>query len=341
MVSSQQYEALHRGAGLVDRSARGRLWLTGADRLGFLQGLLTNDVASLTPGTGCYAALLTAAGRMVTDMRVVELGDGLLIEVEPGLDGLLFERLDNSIFAEDVQVRNVTLERAAVGVYGPAAAGVIARAAADSGVSGRLDALAEHGSLRSEIAGVPALVVRSADPGVSGFDVVVPAEARERVAGAMREAGAIDVDPAVAEVCRIEAGRPRFTVDMNEDTIPLEAGIESRAISLTKGCYVGQEIIIRVLHRGGGRVARRLVGIALSPDAPVPERDAPVRAGERVAGAVTSAAWSPALERPIALAILHRDFTEPGTQVSIGPADQGSPAEVRALPFVAAAPLPA
>ena len=103
---------------------------------------------------------------------------------------------------------------------------------------------------------------------------------------------------------------------MDEDTIPLEAGIEDRAISLTKGCYVGQEIIIRMLHRGQGRVARRLVGLALDPSATVPAKGDAIRVGDRQVGAVTSATHSPALERPLAMGYVHRDFTEPGTAVS-------------------------
>ena len=116
---------------------------------------------------------------------------------------------------------------------------------------------------------------------------------------------------------------------MDEDTIPLEAGIESRAISFTKGCYVGQEVIIRVLHRGHGRVARKLVGLTLDGDA-IPAAGATIRSGDREIGHVTSSAASPALKTAIALGYVHRDFLEPGTTVSIG--DQG--AVVTALPFV-------
>jgi tRNA-modifying protein YgfZ len=133
-----------------------------------------------------------------------------------------------------------------------------------------------------------------------------------------------------ADVTRIEAGRPKFLVDMTADTIPLEAGIEDRAISLTKGCYVGQEIIIRVLHRGAGRVAKRLVGLALEPGATAPMAGAPVASGDRAIGAITSATVSPALGHAIALGYVHRDFAEPGTPVVVG----DNPARVAALPFV-------
>ena len=143
-------------------------------------------------------------------------------------------------------------------------------------------------------------------------------------------AGGVRISPEAVNVCRVEAGRPRFGVDMTTDTIPLEAGIEDRAISLTKGCYVGQEIIIRVLHRGHGRVARRLVGLSLAGAQDVPEQGAAVHAGERDVGAVTSAVMSPALGHAIALAYVHRDFTAAGTALTVGE----TAATVTALPFV-------
>ncbi len=161
--------------------------------------------------------------------------------------------------------------------------------------------------------GATVIVVGRDDLGEPGFDLLVAAEHADTLARAVRDAGAVDVDSSVAEVRRIEHGRPRFGKDMTEETIPLEAGIEDRAISLTKGCYVGQEIIIRVLHRGHGRVARRLVGLTLEPGAAVPAHGAAIRSGDREIGTVTSAALSPALGRPIAMGYVHRDFVEAGT----------------------------
>ena len=134
---------------------------------------------------------------------------------------------------------------------------------------------------------------------------------------ALDAAGAIELDQATAEAIRIESGVPLFGRDMDEETIPLEAGIESRAISFSKGCYVGQEVIIRVLHRGHGRVARKLVGLTLDGDQ-IPAAEDAVRSGDREIGRVTSSTASPARQRPIALAYVHRDFLEPGTQVTVG-----------------------
>src|SRR6478736_9132203 len=137
------------------------------------------------------------------------------------------------------------------------------------------------------------------------------------------------MDETTAETLRIETGVPRFGRDMDEETIPLEAGIESRAISMTKGCYVGQEVIVRVLHRGHGRVARKLVGLKIDGDA-VPAAGASVMSGDRVAGEVTSGVRSPALGGPIALAYVQRDFIAPGTALSVN----GAGATVTTLPFV-------
>src|SRR5205814_4649590 len=169
------------------------------------------------------------------------------------------------------------------------------------------------------------------DVGPPAFDVLVEAVAFEPLRAALRRGGAVEIDAATADTLRVENGVPKFHQDMDEETIPLEAGIESRAISLTKGCYVGQEVIIRVLHRGHGRVARRLVGLSIDgPSAPT--RGAAVESNGRGIGQVTSSAWSPSLNRPIALAYVHRDFVEPGTAVNV----DGREAHVTPLPFVKA-----
>ncbi|HET7220620.1 MAG TPA: glycine cleavage T C-terminal barrel domain-containing protein, partial [Vicinamibacterales bacterium] len=173
-------------------------------------------------------------------------------------------------------------------------------------------------------------------------DLMVSAGRVADVADALRRAGASAIEREAAEITRVEAGRPAFLQDMTDDTIPLEAGIEDRAISLTKGCYVGQEIIIRVLHRGHGRVARRLVGLALDAGAAVPSPGGRIRSGEREIGSVTSAVLSPALDRAIALGYVHRDFVEPGTRVAIAAPDGSeSPAVVHRLPFVGGLTAPA
>jgi folate-binding protein YgfZ len=324
---SESYDAVRHHSGLVPRDDDARIVVSGKDRASYLHGLLTNDITSLGPGQGCYAAYLTPQGRMIADMRVYELGDVILLVVGRDVKDALLARLDQFIFTEDVQLGDVTETYGSVAVVGPEAATVVSTTlglAADT-----VRALREHGNMRTQFNGRPAILLHVSDLGEPGYDVLVEASALSAFREAARLAGARDVDEATAEAIRIEGGIPRFHRDMDEETIPLEAGIESRAISLTKGCYVGQEVIVRVLHRGHGRVARKLVGLSLVEEA-VPEAGAKVRNNDRDIGEVTSATWSPLLRRPIALAFVHRDFTTPGTVVAVN----GAPAEVSALPFV-------
>ena len=172
-------------------------------------------------------------------------------------------------------------------------------------------------------------MLRLTDTGERGYEVSVDAAHGPRLTATLAGAGAIAIDRAAAETLRIEAGIPRFHLDMDEQTIPLEAGIEERAISFTKGCFVGQEVIVRVMHRGHGRVARKLVGLTLE-NGDVPPPGTSVRADGRDLGRITSSVWSPALGRSIALAYVHREFAGPGTMVTV----DGTPAVVTALPFV-------
>jgi folate-binding protein YgfZ len=237
-------------------------------------------------------------------------------------------KLDQFIFSEDVQLGDVTDTFAQIAVVGPDAA--VRVASIVSGVSeAALRGMPEHGNARGGWAGGAAIVTRITDTGEPGFDLFVERAQAAALKAALMAAGVSGLDEGTAEAVRVESGVPLFGRDMDEETIPLEAGIESRAISFTKGCYVGQEVIIRVLHRGHGRVARKLVGLALE-GAAVPEAGATIRSGEREIGQITSSAASPALKRPIALGYVHRDFLEPGTAVSVG--DQNG--IVTALPFV-------
>jgi tRNA-modifying protein YgfZ len=328
-VSSATYDAARRRAAFLDRSDRGRIVVSGKDRASYLQGLLTNDIMALNAGQGCYAAYLTAQGRMIADLWVYELGDAILLTLSADVKDVVLAKLDQFIFSEDVQLGDVTATFAQIGIVGPGASSAVA-ALVSSVSKGTLDALPGHGNLRSERDGASVILTRIVDAGEPGFDIFVE---RVRVDGLVAMLRALDVaelDEETAEAIRVEAGVPKFHRDMNEDTIPLEAGIESQTISMTKGCYVGQEVIIRVLHRGHGRVVRKLVGLTFDRGARVPVPGTVVRAGDRDVGHITSACASPALQRPIALAYVHRDFVEAGTAVSV----DGMPADVTTLPFV-------
>jgi tRNA-modifying protein YgfZ len=328
MVSDAAYRAARHRAASIDRSDRGRILVTGTDRASYLQGLLTNDIAALREGTGCYAAYLTPQGRMISDLYLYELGDAILIALPRHAKDAVLTKLDRLIFTEDASVRDVTDAFSEVAMVGPAAADA-AGAIIGNAASAQIRALAEHGNVRVDFDGSPAIVTRITDTGAQGFEIYVERAKAEDLRSRLDAAGVVPVDAETAETLRIEAGVPVFGRDMNEETIPLEAGIEGRAVSFTKGCYVGQEVIVRVLHRGHGRVARKLVGLTIDGNR-VPSAGAPVRAGDREAGQVTSSALSPALDKPIALAYVHRDFVEPGTLVSV----DGARAAVTGLPFV-------
>lgn len=291
----------------------GRLTLTGADRRSFLHGLFTNDIAALAPGQGCYTAYLTPQGRMIADLWVYELGDSILLVVDRTLKDAMLSRLDQLIFAEDVQIRDSSDEYWAGALVGPAAAGFVADVV-QGATRDELLALPEHANRRVSFEGEPAVVLRITDVGEPGYEILVPRAHQEKIEQALRPLPR--VGPDVAEALRIESGLPKFLVDMTDETIPLEAGIESRAISMTKGCYVGQEVIVRVLHRGHGRVSERLVPLVLESGGP-PAAGAEVRVSGQSAGRITSSAISPALGKPIALAYLQRTLAAAGTEVEV------------------------
>ena len=308
MFSIDHYNAAHHAAIFIDRASQGTIALTGADRASFLHALLTNDIVVLTSGRGAYAAYLTPQGRMISDMRVLETGSRVLLGVERDVAGPLAERFDKLVFSEDVQAKDVSGELNVIGVHGPSAARMIQKAA---GIS-VIDLAAQYDSMTSE----SRTIVRDDALGLPGYDVYVPANDADALRAKLIEAGTVAASEETGETLRIEAGRPRFGVDMNTDTIPLEAGIEDRAISFTKGCYVGQEVIIRVMHRGHGRVARRLVSIVLTGET-VPARGAKIHIGDRVVGEITSATASPKIGAPLALGYVQRDHAVPGTELRV------------------------
>ena len=347
MTGLEPYRAARRGAAFIDLSTRGRIVLTGAERASYLQGLLTNDVAALAPGEGCYSAWLTPQGRMMADMAVVNLGDELLLDVDPSVTETLVDRLRELVFTEDVTVEDRTATWRTLAVHGPESARIVAdlvRPAGDGTPPGA-DALArgpEYRQWSGRFGNAPVAAVRSDEIGEVGFLLYAEPAAARPLADALAGAGAAPLDAETFALLRLEAGRPAFPADMDERTIPLEAGIESRAISQTKGCYVGQEVIVRILHRGQGRVARRLVGLVLGEGNPPPGAGAVLFTADRPdaepVGEVTTARRSPALGRAIALGYVRRELTEPGTGLVAAHDDRRLPAVVTARPFL---PLPA
>ena len=349
-MNTEQYRAVRGGAGMIRRTTRGLLAVEGADRADFLQGLLTNDVTGLAAGAGCYAAYLTPQGRMLADMDVFNLGERILLDVDGAGAPALAARLDSLIFTEEATVADRSGTHASYGVHGPAALDVAAAALERLG-AGReavsaVRGLEPHGCLEAPAGGMAVAAARGDELGVPGLTLIARRDAAGALRAALAAAGGTEIGAPTADTVRVESGRPAFPVDMDAETIPLEAGIEGRAISLEKGCYVGQEVIIRVLHRGGGRVARKLVGLTLapaggaaSPDVQVPARGAEINHDGRPVGKVTSAVVSPMLDRVIALGYVPRALAEAGTRVDVEQDGGLVAAVVTGLPFVEPLPL--
>ena len=306
------YAALTGGAALVDRSERGKLALTGTEAKDFLQGQVTNDVLALEPGRGCYAAFLDHKGKMLGDMRILDAGDELLLDTERVALQELFTMIRRYKLGRDVELHKRTLERGLLSLVGPDAAAV----------AGSAPGPAEHDHVAAELAGRAVRLVRTD----TGLDVYCESAAAAAVGAELVARGAVAVDAAAAEIVRVERGRPRYGVDLDATVIPQEAGINQRAVSFTKGCYVGQETVARLFYRG--KPNRQLRGLRLTaPAAPATEVRLPD--GGKVVGRLGTVVTSPRLG-PVALALVRRE-APPGTTVAVG--DDGARAEVAELPF--------
>jgi folate-binding protein YgfZ len=303
------YEALVSGCGLLDRSELGKLALTGGQAGAFLGGQVSNDTEGLEPATGCYAALLDNKGKMLGDLRVLRTPDGSELLLVCGRASLqaLFDVLRRAIIGWDAELHKRTVQQGLVSLMGPAAREL--SGATDAGLGA-----AEHDSAVASIGGAGVLLVTTD----TGVDVVCDAADTGAVIAALTEAGAVTVDETAAEIRRVELGRPRFAADLAGGVIPQEAGLNERAVSFTKGCYVGQETVARLFYRG--KPNRHLRGLRLAdPVAPGAELHALAADGDapgRLLGHVTSAVVSPA-HGPIALAFVRRE-AEPGDTVTVG-----------------------
>jgi folate-binding protein YgfZ len=249
MFSLESYDALRNGTAFVRRTDRGVLALRGADRATWLQGLVTNDVLAIPRFSRGYGAWLTPQGRMITDLWVAVLADHLLLDVPRPLAAALRDRLDALIFAEDVQVEDVSEEGRVFDVFG-------------RGIHSTLFPPDPDGTSDVPPPG-PYALVNDRRLGLRGVVSYLPADFEGLFLDVLDRLGAVESTLDALDVVRIEAGIPKFLADMDEHTIPLEAGLEDTAISFTKGCYVGQEVIVRVTTRGQGRVAKKLVGLVL------------------------------------------------------------------------------
>jgi folate-binding protein YgfZ len=314
-----EQQAVRQAAGLIDWSARGKVRVTGGDRLAFLDGLLTNDLKPLTAGRGLYAATLDHRARVHGDMVVYDAGDHYLLETDPGTCDRIAAYLNKLLVSDDVALADVTAEHGLFGVFGPRSGAVI------SGMVGSPPA-GPYDHLVADFAGSPVRIARSPYFGGEGYELWTRSgPGGARLWRSLIDEGAVPFGASASEALRIEAGRPRFGVDMDEHTLALEARLEP-AISMTKGCYVGQEIVSRAVYQG--HLNRLLVGLEMDgtqPPAPGTSIDAQ---GEPV-GTVTSAAASAWRGKVLALGYVRRPASEPGTEVAVG----GIPARIAALPF--------
>jgi folate-binding protein YgfZ len=304
------YRAITEACGLLDRSERGKLALSGAEAASFLQGQVSNDVERLSPGTGCYAAFLTPKGKMLGDVRILATADELLLDTERLALQALFNMIRRFSLGYQVELHKRTLERGLLSLIGPDSARV-------AGVEELLPG--EHAHASVTLGDVPVRAIRTD----VGIDLLCDSAHTDALRERLADAGAVPVAEAAAECLRVEQGRPRYGIDLDDSVIPQEAGLNERAVSFTKGCYVGQETVARLYYRG--KPNRQLRGLRLS---------APVEPGEelgfegRAVGRVASVAQSPRFG-PIALALVRREAA-PGVTVSVGDAVT---AQVAELPF--------
>jgi tRNA-modifying protein YgfZ len=311
-----EQEALLRACALLDRSERGKLALTGPDAVEFLNGQVTNELSTLAPGHGCYAAFLTHKGKMLGDLRILAVTHDsgeleLLLDTERSALQNLFDMIRRFKVGYRVELDKRTLQSGLLSLIGPLAAKTAGARAGG----------AEHDNEPIEIDGIEALAIRTD----VGLDLLCAAERTEALAGALAARGAVAVSERAVESLRIESGRPRYGIDLDETTIPQEAGLNERAVSFTKGCYVGQETVARLFYKG--KPNRHLRGLLLSGPATAGEA---LLLGDRVVGHLGSCADSPRLGS-IALALVRRE-AEPGSELNVGASGEVT-ARVVELPF--------
>ena len=326
--AAAELAALRNTVGVLDLSCRSRLCLTGADRVKFLHGQVTNDVQRVRVGEGCYAALVSAKGRMHSDLNIYRLADELLLDFEPGYSPAVIERLEKFIITDNVQVLDAAPHYGLLTVLGPRAAEAVTQLGLSWALPEQPLALSAHADttlgqlylMRREGAWSP-LLTRAPDATAGagkspapGFDLFVPTASLgavfDKLVAAAKSLGGRACGWDALEVVRIEAGIPRFGQDMDETNLPPEAGLEARAISYSKGCYIGQEVIARI--RTYGQVAKTLRGLRLPADlAPLPARGDKLFADGKEVGQLTSVIPGRAL------GYVRKDHNAPGTQLTL------------------------
>lgn len=324
-----EYEAVRKNAGIADLSHRGKLRLSGKEHLKFLQGMLTNDVVKLPEGSGMYATILTVKGRVLSDMNVYRDEGSVFLDLEPGLNEKVGDLLKKFRLSYKADIEDLTTSLGLLSVHGPGAPGLV-QELLGHGVA----EMSERSHFKADVDGMEVTLVRVNRTGEDGYDLYVGTENLGNLwallTGSGADSGLEPVGSEALEILGIEAGIPVYGRDMDEDTIPIEAGLW-HALNFEKGCYVGQEVVARIKWRG--HVNRHLMGFVIGGDE-LPLKDDEIFNDDKKIGRVTSSVFSPALGRPVALGYIRREFREPGTRVSIHTAGaQTLRAAVSELPF--------
>ncbi len=326
-----EYRAVRAAVGLLDFTQRGLLQFTGPDRVSFLQGMLSNDVKSLKSFEGQSAAILTQQGKVIADVRVLCSLNSVYLDFWGNLKSKILDHLNRYLVADEVEIADRSPEYGTLSLQGPKAEALLRKIAGESALPTRSK---HHAMATIEAAAV--CVICDSDTGESGFDLIIPRAHLGAIAKSLTEVGkplgAAWVGEQAHNILRIEAGIPRYGVDFSEEHLLLEVGLKD-AVSFTKGCYLGQEVVERIRSRG--HVNKRLTGLLVEGSEPVSAGDV-ISAGDKDVGQITSCARSLALERTIALGYLQKDFWSTGTMVIIK--HNGAPiaATVADLPFVTA-----
>jgi aminomethyltransferase len=326
-----EHAALCQSAGVIDLSFRSRICVAGADRVRFLHGQVTNDVKKLRVGEGCYAAITNAKGKMESDLNIFALADELLLDFEPGLTGKISQRFEKFIVADDVQIVDAAPHYGLLSVQGPKAAEVVRALNLFPEIPTR-----QFGSVKISDATLGEIyLTNNLRLGACGFDLFVPNNSLGAVAdkliAAAKNFGGRAIGWTAFETARIENGIPRFGADMDGTNIPLECGIETRAVSYSKGCYIGQEVINRI--HSIGHVTRELRGLRLADDLKsLPQRGGKLFFNGKEAGFATSAVKSPMLNANIALGYVRREANQIGNELMLQGTGE-SPVKIVELPF--------
>ncbi|MDX6574925.1 MAG: hypothetical protein QOE96_878 [Blastocatellia bacterium] len=327
-ILSNEYSAVRDGgAGVIDLSSRGRLLISGSEAVMFLNGLITNDMKTLAVNSWMAAIFPNVQGRLLAAVRIIHRADGFLIDTESPTLETVAKLLERFTLAGDFLVNNLTNETAMLSIQGRNAAAVIRQAFGETAA-----ALARERVVTAQLDnGSDVTVIRATHTGEDGFDLFVNANDAPKLLEVVRDAGAQPFGSEVAETLRIEAGIPRFGIDMDETKVVTETNLDD-AVSFTKGCYIGQEIIARIKYRG--HVAKKLTGLLVEHDGTLEGGLKILSADDKEIGSITSSTVSPQLKKTIALGYVKYDYLEPGTKVKVVSAEVELPATVIELPFI-------